>query len=157
MELADNLHASILDRLIDNEPELSAESTSSQAAGFRAIRESVIRDIEDLLNTTRYILKIPKAFADVDNSVFTFGLKDYSAESPNSAFFRKKLLRDVRNTIIKFEPRLKNVSVHIETLSNSAGGIGFRISGTLVVDPISEPVVFDTRFDSQRGEYHIDR
>ncbi len=152
-----NLHASILDRLIDNEPELSAEMSGAGTTDFREIRESVIRDIENLLNTKRNILPVPAACPQVDNSLFTYGLKDYSADSPNSSYFRKKLLKDVRRTLSRFEPRLRNVSVQLETGKNSERGLGFRISGILVVDPISEPVMFDTHFDSKRAEYKIDR
>ena len=153
----DNLHASILDRLIDYEPELSRESSRSQAASFREIKRSVIRDIENLLNAKRNILPVPTAYHHVEKSLFTFGLKDYSADSPTSSFLRKKLLRDVQKTLTKFEPRLRNVSVHLVPLEKEEQGIAFRISGVLVVHPIAEPVIFDTHFNSNRGEYLIEK
>jgi type VI secretion system protein ImpF len=35
--------------------------------------------------------------------------------------------------------------------------LGFRITGILVVDPITEPVTFDTYFDVIKGEYVISK
>lgn len=153
----DNLHASLLDRLIDREPELSMETGQNRAMGFREIRDAVIRDIENLLNTKKTILPVAAAFPEVEKSLFTFGVPDYSADSPNSSLFRKKLLKDIRAALTRFEPRLRNVTVRLDPTSDSERGLGFRISGVLVVDPIAEPVVFDTYFDPKKDRYVIER
>lgn len=152
-----NLYLSLLDRLIDNDPSQTVESSSQRNITFREIKKSVIRDIENLLNSKRNITPVPNACPEVKQSVFTYGLKDYSADSPNSAFFRTTLLKDIRNTLTQFEPRLKNTVITFETTSGKVRTINFRISGILVVDPIKEAVVFDTNFNANRGEYTIDR
>jgi len=44
---------SVLDRLIDREPELSQEPGLSRAQSVRILRAAVRRDLESLLNTRR--------------------------------------------------------------------------------------------------------
>jgi type VI secretion system protein ImpF len=155
-ETHENLRASILDKLIDNEPGDSSESVYSRMSNFRDIEASVIRDIENLLNTRRTIHMPPATLHEVAKSLYTYGLRDFTAENPSSSVVVQKLRREIAQTITFFEPRLKNVVVHIENRVNSKG-VHFRIAGTLVIYPISEPVIFDTSLDPNRGEYLVSR
>ena len=68
---------------------------------------------------------------------------------------RQQLRRHIEGVISRFEPRLRNVKVTLETSAQSDRNLRFRISALLVVDPVSEPVTFDTFFDVSRGEYLI--
>jgi type VI secretion system protein ImpF len=63
----------------------------------------------------------------------------------------------IERTISRFEPRLKNVTVQIEAPGQNARDLRFRITAMLVLEPITEPVIFDTYFDVGRGEYKIQR
>jgi type VI secretion system protein ImpF len=70
---------------------------------------------------------------------------------------RQQLRQDVERTISRFEPRLKNVTVHLETPTEKERNLRFRISGLLVVEPVAQPVSFDTYFDVNRSQYVISR
>ncbi len=155
-ENSDNLRASILDKLIDNEPLNSSESVASRMVNLRDIEASVIRDIENLLNTRQTIHMPPATLNEVNKSLYMYGLRDFTAENPSSSLVVQKLRREISQTLELFEPRLKAVAVHIETSGNSRD-LHFRISGTLVINPISEPVVFDIHLDPNRGDYLISR
>jgi type VI secretion system protein ImpF len=152
----ENLRASILDKLIDNAPEDASESVSSRMVSQREIEACVIRDIENLLNTRRVIHMPPATLNEINNSLYTYGLRDFTAENPSSTLVVQKMRREIAQTITFFEPRLKNVIVHIENRKNNRN-LHFRIAGTLVIDPLSEPVVFDAVLDPNRGEYLISR
>ena len=152
----ENLRASILDKLIDNDPEDASESVSSRMVSIREIEACVKRDIENLLNTRRTIQMPPATLNEVNNSLYTYGLRDFTAENPSSTLVVQKLRREIAQTITFFEPRLKNVVVHLENRGKSRN-VHFRIVGTLVIDPLSEPVVFDTLLDPNRGEFLISR
>jgi len=52
---------SLLDRLIDREPGVSQEPVQSRYATISQIRDSVIRDLENLLNTRRCIYEVPES------------------------------------------------------------------------------------------------
>lgn len=149
--------ASILDRLVDYEPGVSHEPVQYRLLSIGQIKASVIRDLENLLNTRRQILTPPVAYREVNNSLFVYGLRDFTAQSPKSVSVRQQLRQDVEKTISRFEPRLKNVTVHLETPTKKERNLRFRISGLLVVEPVAEPVSFDTYFDINRGQYVISR
>ena len=149
--------ASILDRLVDYEPGVSHEPVQYRLLSIGQIKASVIRDLENLLNTRRQILTPPVAYREVNNSLFVYGLRDFTAQSPKSVSVRQQLRQDVEKTISRFEPRLKNVTVHLETPTKKERNLRFRISGLLVVEPVAQPVSFDTYFDINRGQYVISR
>ncbi len=152
-----SIRASILDRLIDNEPGVSREPVQYRFVNVDQIKTSVIRDLENLLNTKRQILLAPAAYREVNKSFFVYGLRDFTSQNPRSLGVRQQLRQDIEKTISRFEPRLKNVVVHLETSTQSERKLKFRITGLLMVDPVAEPITFDTYFDVSRGEYVISK
>ena len=142
---------------MDYEPGVSHEPVQYRLLSIGQIKASVVRDLENLLNTRRYIFSPPIAYREVNNSLFVYGLRDFTAQSPKSVSVRQQLRQDVEKTISRFEPRLKNVTVHLETPTEKERNLRFRISGLLVVEPVAEPVTFDTYFDVNRGEYVISK
>lgn len=154
----ENLYSSILDRLIDEDPQLTSETqNSSTRVSVATIRNAVIRDIEFILNTKRSILHLGDEYPQLAKSVFAYGLPDFTAESPNNRNALNRLLKEIRQTISFFEPRLKNVNVQINRESGAKHGIIFTITGILSVYPIMERIAFDTKFNSNRSEYRIVR
>jgi type VI secretion system protein ImpF len=49
------------------------------------------------------------------------------------------------------------VKVNLEKGTQNERNLRFRISALLMVDPVTEPVTFDTYFDVSRGEYLISK
>ena len=156
-EKQESIQASILDRLIDREPQLSSESVQYRLLNFSQVKAAVIRDLENLLNTKSQIMSVPAAYKEVNGSVFVYGLSDFTSHNPKSPSVRQVLRQNIEKTIVKFEPRLKNVNVQIEAPNEEVRTIRLRISALLVLDPVVEPVTFDTYFDINRGEYTIRR
>jgi len=149
-----SVQASILNRLIDRERNVTHEPAR---VGFSVgqIKDSVARDLENLLNTRRNI-HIPSASClEVNNSLFIYGLPDFTSRNPGNVSVRAQLRLEIEKTISRFEPRLKNITVHIDSPAGGNRELKFRITGVLVVDPISEPVVFDTNYDLNRSNYTI--
>ena len=75
---------SVLDRLIDYEPEYSREAPASRVKNLRILKQSVRRDLEWLLNT-RSTAVVPPELKEVQSSVAVYGLPDMttlSAKSP---------------------------------------------------------------------------
>jgi type VI secretion system protein ImpF len=149
-----NVQASILDRLIDDEPGISREPVQERFS-IGQIRDTVARDLENLLNARRSILVPPVSYREVNNSLFVYGLPDYTSRNPGNVSVRSQLRLEIEKTISRFEPRLKNVAVHIDTRTGNSRDLGFRITAVLVVNPITEPVTFDTSFDLNRSKYSI--
>jgi type VI secretion system protein ImpF len=151
----DALKPSLLDRLIDDEPGVSHEPGHHRYVSLARIKAAVIRDLENLLNTRRNILIPAESHQEVGSSVFVYGLRDYTAQNPKSPSARQHLRLDVERTIALFEPRLRNVTVHLDSPDPNERNLRFRITALLVAEPVTEPVAFDTFFDANRGEYYI--
>ncbi|MGE5238557.1 MAG: type VI secretion system baseplate subunit TssE [Chloroflexota bacterium] len=150
-----NVQQSVLDRLIDREPGTSHESVQRQTGSIAQVKAGVVRDLENLLNTKRIILDPPDSYEELENSLYRYGLGDFTSQNPKSPAVRQHLRQEIEKTIALCEPRLRNVTVQFETGDKLDRFLRFRIVGLLVVDPISEPVTFDTYFDVNRGEYVI--
>jgi type VI secretion system protein ImpF len=152
-----NLQASILDRLVDHEPRVPHEPVQSRSPSIGQIKASLVRDLENLLNTRRHILSPPVGYREVSNSLFVYGLRDFTGQSSKSVSVRQQLRQDVEKTVSRFEPRLKNVTVHLEAPAEKTQYLRFRISGMLTADPLVEPVTFDTYLDVNKGQYVISK
>lgn len=152
-----NIQASILDRLVDYEPAVSHEPVQFRLLNIGQIKASVIRDLENLLNTKRHILVPPASYKELNNSLFVYGLRDFTSQNPKSLSVRQQLRQDIEKTISRFDPRLRNVTVILEAPGQNARNLRFRINALLVMEPAAEPVAFDTYFDVNRGEYVISK
>ena len=73
---------SILDRLLDDEPEVSREPLPNRFQNLSQLKKAVARDLEALLNTRQEILEeLPPEFTEVSRSLITYGLPDFSSLS----------------------------------------------------------------------------
>ena len=151
-----NAQASVLDRLLDHDPRVASEPVRDRLS-VRQIKDAVVRDLEKLLNTRRQILVPSPEYHEVHNSLFMYGLQDFTMKNPASPMVKQQLRQVIERTISRFEPRLKNVTVQIEAPGQNARDLRFRITAMLIMEPITEPVIFDTYFDVSRGEYKIQK
>jgi type VI secretion system protein ImpF len=147
--------ASILDRLIDFEPGISREPVQNRLANFRQLMALVKRDLENLLNTKNFASLMGPQYKELQNSLFFYGLPDFTAQSTKASSVRDQLRQEVEKAIKRFEPRVTNVVVVAGSGTQAERSMGFKITGLLMADPAPEPVAFDTRFDINRGEYTI--
>lgn len=152
-----NLRASLLDRLLDFPDKQAPGSDWYYIVSKRQILESVIRDLENLLNTRCSPIELPGSFKQLKESLIRYGLGDFTTENPESSLVRQKLCMEIEKSIAMFEPRLKKVIVRIEKGNHKARRLFFRISGVLAMEPLEEPVAFDTFFDLNRRQYIIAR
>jgi type VI secretion system protein ImpF len=136
---------SVLDRLIDNDPGTSSEAPLSRSLSAKAMRKAVERDLEWLLNTRRIFLEPDESLKEVNESLYVYGLPDFSTYAIASPADRGKLMRQLVSAIKNFEPRLLNTRiVPVESARTGIQELRFRIEGLLDVDPAPEPVSFDT-------------
>lgn len=127
----------------------------SRVSDIQIVRSSVLRDVENLLNTRRSIIEPPANYRYLNESMFVYGLEDFVAQNPKNPNVRKALKRSIYATINKFEPRLQNVSVDFNEEEGNEHNLCFTVTATLYADPIHEPIFFDTWFSVNRGEYTI--
>jgi type VI secretion system protein ImpF len=147
---------SVLDRLIDVEPQNSAETPLSRSQSVRLLKGAVRRDLEWLLNTRR-IFDFPEdELKEVNRSAYVYGLPDVSMLTMATAGDRSKLTRQIVTAINQFEPRLANVRVvFVETEDAAKQNVRLRIEAMLRMDPVPEPISFDTVIEVRSGNCRI--
>lgn len=139
---------SLLDRLIDEDPENQLELPPTPTEALDKLREGVRRDVEALLNTRERCRGWPDVFGEIDESVVGYGIPDFSITSIAGGNWRSIVCRQIEAAIRRFEPRLSMVRVTLpergDRLDRSAR---FRIDALLSADPAPEPVSFDTSLE----------
>jgi len=147
---------SVLDRLIDTEPNLAADPPETRAQSVRRLKASLKRDLEWLLNTRKNPDEIPESLKEVYHSVYNFGLPDFSHMSMGAVRDRNRLLRAMETVLKIFEPRLADVKVNLVDAPTATNRqIRFQIDGLLKMDPAPEHVSFDTVLELTTSEYQV--
>jgi type VI secretion system protein ImpF len=148
---------SVLERLIDREPDVRQEPAPTRSQSVRLLKSSVRRDLEWLLNTRQNPEAVADEFPELSKSLFNYGLPDFTSMSFENAKDRARLLRHLEATIRIFEPRLASprvIPVQADD-GRSSRIIRFQIEGLLKMDPAPEQVTFDTVLQLSSGEYQI--
>lgn len=146
---------SVLDRVIDLEPQRSHEPPSARRDSLRQLKQAVVRDLEWLLNTRRCIEDVPPELHEVTHSMFTYGLPDLSSADLRSEEDRQRIRRVLEANIKMFEPRLASVVVTPGPLRDTDHALRFRIDALLKVEPAPEPITFDTMLQVHNGQYLV--
>lgn len=133
---------SLIDRLIDLEPEQLVERAASEAAELAEYKIHLLRDLEHLLNTTQPIFVSHGKHDAMAGNIVGYGLADMATEDFSSDSVRDRLRRVVAETIRRHEPRLHDVSVQADD-APGAKGITFRIMAVLSISRNDEVVVYD--------------
>jgi type VI secretion system protein ImpF len=146
----------LLDRLIDLEPENRSEPAMSRAESLRRLRQSVKRDLEWLLNTTRASISSEPLSIEVEKSLLCYGLPDVASMSIQNGNDHRRLLRSLETAIETFEPRLKHVHVtSSEPFQRGRQSITFHVEAVLMLDPAPERISFDTVLEISKGAYDV--
>lgn len=146
---------SVLDRLLDYEPEVSREPLASRAKSLRQLKESVKRDLEQLLNTRQSGDWLPPDLKELNQSLAAYGLPDFSSVSIKSPAEQLRLRRALEAAVNTFEPRLEDVQITLLPFGDLQRSLHFRIDARLKIEPAPEPVTFDAMLQLGSGQYLV--
>ncbi|HEU4628437.1 MAG TPA: type VI secretion system baseplate subunit TssE [Gemmatimonadaceae bacterium] len=155
-EIERTVQQSVLDRLMDDEPRLAGDPSMTWSDSVRALKQTLRRDLEWLLNTRRTPQPAPEACEEVRQSLYRYGLPDVTSLHRDAPDTPARLALEVEEAIALFEPRLAGARVSL--VEDDAGGerrIHFVIEAMLRMDPTPERVVFDTVLDVAKNEFEV--
>jgi len=148
---------SVLDRLIDHEPDVATEPQWQQVQTVSEFRLCVLRDVENLLNARPARFHLPEAFCETAQSVLTYGLPEFTAVEIRSREQREQLRQAVETIIERFEPRLRNVRVALQPRDTQFDRtLRMTIHALLWVVPDPEPITFDTLVEPSSGSCKVE-
>lgn len=152
------LMPSVFDRLIDDDPYNSRETPRSQTQTMREIRESVMRDLENLLNTRWRCKSWPPQLKGLDNSLVNYGIPDFSSIDMSSDMDRDSLWEAIEVAIRTYETRFVSVAVEIPKKRNALDRtLHFVIRAELHATPAPEPIVFDSKLEPSDQLFRVKR
>jgi len=155
----ERLQPSLLDRLTDDSPDKSAESREQRVLSLRQLRQSVLRDLSWLLNTSAFETMVDLAdFPFVARSVINYGAPLSSGTSVSSMDV-VKIERKVKQAIIDFEPRILADSLTVKLVADeqkmNQHALSFTIEGELWAQPLPTHLFIRSSFDLETGEVTV--
>lgn len=144
----------LLDRLIDEAPEVKEEPARRRTVTLDDYRVAVLRDLRWLMNSPCHLPGEDIChYPHVARSVLNYGTRALAgATSDNLDSF--DLERQLKDAIIAFEPRIVADSLHVrmvQSQSTEIGRVGFEIKGLLWALPHPERIFFRTDIDLETG------
>ena len=156
---SERLQPSLLDRLTDDEPDKREEGRDKRVLSLTQLRQSVLRDLSWLLNTTSLA-----AVQDLDeypyasHSVINFGMPDLTGRTLSSVD-RPAMERLLRQAVVDFEPRILSDTVKVRLVVDqqkmSHNAMIFDIEGELWAQPVPLRVLLKTEVDLEVGAVSV--
>jgi type VI secretion system protein ImpF len=153
---AERLQPSLLDRLIDDEPERRDEPLEARVFNRQRLRAAVLRDLSWLFNATNAGWRIDaERFPAAHASVLNFGLPCLSGNFASSVDV-VTLEQSIRDAIVQFEPRIAPDSLEIEPVLDRPvlelhNQIALVIHGLLWAQPAPLEIALHTQIDLEEG------
>jgi type VI secretion system protein ImpF len=150
------LQPTLVERLTDDAPSLRSERRDVPA-GAAQLRAAVLRDLACLFNAVCHDADGRlDAYPELRRSVLNFGLPALSGRAASGLAMRD-LERDLRQAILRFEPRLLPDSVRVSALDDgrdpgSHNVIELLIEGQLRAQPALVALSLHTRLDLESGQ-----
>lgn len=146
---------SLLDRLRNDE---ASRGKVSAAQSLRDLKQSVLRDLQNLLNTRWRCKSWPPSLAELDRSLVNYGIPDFGGVNLGTQQAREEFRKILEKTIRNFETRFGNVSVKEAPPEpgDSQRTLRYRVDATLLVEPV-EPIRFETALEPATAALRVSR
>lgn len=153
----ERLQPALLDRLRDDEPDKVQEAREQRVLSMRQLRESVLRDLQWLLNTGNLA-----ATGELDHHplvarcVLNFGIPDLSGTTATA--MRHKLEPMIRQAILDFEPRILKDSLRVRAVEAdqmNRNAMSFEIQGELWGQPLPTLLFLRSEIDFETGDVTV--
>lgn len=155
----ERLLPSLIDRLTDERPGEKEESRHQRASNVGSLRESVLRDLEWLMNTINLESVIDfDSHPELKSTVLNFGMPGFSGSSINGVQ-RGEIKNLIKQAIEMFEPRIMKNTLRVSLISDdemvNPHAIAFQIEGSMWGRTMPEALFLRTELDLEIGEVRV--
>ncbi len=147
----ERLQPSLLDRLTDTAPGQKRDAPDQQALSMAQLRQSVLRDLAALLNTTNLAtLDDLSATPLAARSTLNYGIPGFAGMVETSAR-TVALERELADAIRAFEPRIRPQTLRVRARGGRADQanavVVFEIEGELWAQPVPLQLFLETSIE----------
>jgi type VI secretion system protein ImpF len=159
-ELRERLQPALLDRLTDEQPDVSQDPTDRRGLNKQQLRAAVLRDLAWLLNAVQPMSRAESASAPLAAaSTLNFGMPPLSGQLASRVDL-PGLTEDLRQAILRFEPRILEHTLSVTPIEDTHvldahNVIEFEIRGHLWAQPIPLELLLRTQLDLEAGQVRI--
>jgi type VI secretion system protein ImpF len=156
----DRLQPSLLDRLIDDEPDKRSEAPERRVLTLARLRECTLRDLNWLFNATQMASERDlEDYPHVASSVVNYGLPAFSGTTASGLDIRSMEVA-LRQAILDFEPRLLADSVRVkarlvDSEENAHNRLSFDIECRLWAQPAPIALLLHSDVDLESGQTSV--
>jgi type VI secretion system protein ImpF len=155
-DLDQPLAASLLDRLLDANPDLAVDPPKARGQYLREMRDAVRRDIENLLNTRQRCRGWPDGLGELQRSLVNYGIPDFTGMDLSADERRESFRATIETVLRDYEPRFASVAVTMLAGSDQLDRtLRFRIEALIYADPMPEPIIFDSYVDPATRSFAV--
>ena len=134
---------SLLDRLLDDAPDVLIDPPRTRQAQVRDALESIRRDLEAVLNTRRCPTSPPAGLQRLRRSLLTYGVGDFIGANMTTREQRQVFAAALEEAIRDCEPRFRNLSVAVLDPRDAGERVlRLRIEAMVVLEDSAMPVLF---------------
>ena len=144
------LGLNLFEKLFDDGDDLRGHTSVAR------LKDSVAKDVEALLNTRCALTgSALQAFPQSQQSVLSFGLRDFVSLSLAKQGDRELICADISKALSLHEPRLKNPIVSVSVTDGPSQHLHFAIEALLVTHETREVVSFDAVLQPRSLHYEV--
>lgn len=156
MSVDDNeFQPSLLDRLTNFDPTAEADPPRSKIQDFHEVKESLRRDLTNLLNTRWVCRTWPPELRMLEDTVRNYGIPDFTGINMGDPKNQERLSKDIRRAIELFEPRLSDTRIKPSEVGLDRM-LQLRIEGMLHAKPFPQEVAFDAELDIKSAQFELE-
>jgi len=158
-DLRDRLQPALLDRLTDEQPELSRDADDRRVLNKQQLRQAVLRDLSWLLNAVQPLGAQAEHAPHAAASALNYGLPPMAGQLASKVDV-PDLEQAIRRAILNFEPRILAHSLSVKAVASGAmidahNIIEFEIRGLLWAQPIPLELLLRTQLDLEAGQVKV--
>ena len=158
-DLRDRLQPALLDRLTDDNPDITHDADDRRVLNKNQLRQAVLRDLSWLLNAVQPLGKQALDAPYAAESVLNYGLPPMSGQLASKVDV-PNVEQALREAILRFEPRILEHSLSVKAIEAGAmmdahNVIEFEIRGFLWAQPIPLELLLRTQLDLEAGQVQV--
>lgn len=147
------LNTSVLDRVMG--PDGSA-APANRPPRLEDLKRAAKRDLEMLLNSRCRCIPPPSDLTQLEVSVVNYGIPDFTGADLSTESQRQNFVRQIEETIRRFEPRFTHVEVHkLNNADPEDRTLRLRIEARIHAEPAPEALVFNSVMDPLSSTFRV--
>lgn len=155
----ERLQPSLLDRLADDEPDKSVEARDNRVLSIERLHDCVVRDLSWLLNAENIAAVHDLTdYPDAAASTINYGIPSMSGKIVGR-LDRRDLEESIRDSILRFEPRLLAHSVVVTASLDASemhpNALTFEIEATMWAQPLPIQLLVKAEVDLETGAFSV--